>query len=105
MRRVRYGVGMSLDGFIADPADGTGYLVQEPTYDPRPFFDSIDTDRMGRGSFQMMLRQGSRSMPGMRNVVCSRTLRPEDFPEVTVVTDALAAVAALRAEAGKDIWL
>jgi hypothetical protein len=29
MRRVRYGVGMSLDGFIADAKGGTAYLVSD----------------------------------------------------------------------------
>ena len=42
MRRVRYGVGMSLDGFIADAGGGTSFLVSDPTYDSAPFFASID---------------------------------------------------------------
>lgn len=33
MRRVRYGVGMSLDGFIADPKGATNFLVSDPAYD------------------------------------------------------------------------
>ena len=106
MRRVRYGVGMSLDAFIADPADGVGILVQEPTYDAQTFLATVDTALLGRRSFEVMLRHGSRSMPGMRNYVFSRTLRAPDYPEVTVVgDDAVATVAAPRAEEGKDIWL
>ena len=44
---------------------------------------------------------------GLRTYVCSRTLRPADYPEVTVVADGAAdVVAALRAEPGeKDVWL
>jgi dihydrofolate reductase len=105
MRRVRYGVGMSLDAFIADPADGVGFLVHEPTYDHRTFLDAVDTALLGRRSFEVMLRHGGRSWPGLRNYVFSRTLRPQDFPEVTVVAEAVPTVAALRAEEGKDIWL
>jgi hypothetical protein len=30
VRRVRYGVGMSLDGFIADSLDGTSWMIGEP---------------------------------------------------------------------------
>ena len=104
MRRVRYGVGMSLDAFIADPQGGTGFLVTERDYDPRPFFASIDTVLMGRKTFEVA---GRRPYPGLSTYVFSRTLCSEDFPGVTIVSaeDATATVAALRAEEGKDIWL
>jgi dihydrofolate reductase len=106
MRRVRYGVGMSLDAFIADPKDGAGFLVQDPTYDFRPFFATVDAALLGRRTFEVMLRGGYRSWPGLRTYVFSRTLSARDFPEVTLVAeDAAAAVAALRAADGKDIWL
>jgi dihydrofolate reductase len=45
-------------------------------------------------------------MPGMRTVVVSSTLRPQDYSGVTIIgKDAEAAVAKLRAGPGKDIWL
>ena len=45
-------------------------------------------------------------MPGIRSVVFSRSLRPEDHPDVTIVADEPAAtVSALREADGKDIWL
>ena len=47
MRQVRYGVGMSLDGFIADGRDGTSWMIGDPTYDSRAFFASIDTVLVG----------------------------------------------------------
>jgi dihydrofolate reductase len=106
MKRVRYGVGMSLDGFIADRDDGTSWMMGDPGYDSKPFFQSIDTVLVGRRSYEVMLRYGSRSYPGMRTYVCSRTLRASDYPEVTVLGDnAVAAIAELRAGSGKDIWL
>jgi dihydrofolate reductase len=106
MRRVRYGVGMSLDGFIADGEGGTSFLVSDPTYDAAPFFASIDTVLMGRRTYLEAVRQGMRAYPGLRNYVFSRTLDPRDFPEVTIVgADAEATVADLRSGAGKDIWL
>ena len=107
MRRVRYGVGMSLDGYIAGPTGDLGYLVSDPAYDQRAFFAAIDTVVMGRLTYEAALRHGARGFPGMRAYVCSRTLAPADHPGVTVVAgDAAAAVAALRAEeGGKDIWL
>ena len=106
MRRVRYGVGMSLDGFIADSHDGTSWMIGDPRYDSKPFFASIDTVLIGRRSYEVMLRQGSRSYPGLRTYVFSRTLRAVDYPEVSMLgDDGMATVAGLRAESGKDIWL
>jgi riboflavin biosynthesis pyrimidine reductase len=47
VRRVRYGVGMSLDGFIADDRDGTSWMIGDPSFDSKPFFASIDTVLVG----------------------------------------------------------
>src|SRR6478672_11228600 len=102
MRRVRYGVGMSLDGFIADARDGMEWMIGDPGYDSKPFFASIDTVLVGRRSYEVMLRQGVRSYPGLRTFVFSRTLLASDYPEVTMVADdAPGVVAALRAAGGR----
>lgn len=107
MRRVRYGVGMSLDGFIADAKGGTSFLVSDPTYDSAPFFGSIDTVIMGRVTYEEAVRQGLRgAYPGLQTYVVSRTLRPDDYPEVTILGDDVEAkVISLRSGSGKDIWL
>jgi dihydrofolate reductase len=41
----------------------------------------------------------------MQTVVCSRTLRATDYPNVTIASDAAEAVSELKAKAGRDIWL
>jgi dihydrofolate reductase len=106
MRRIRYGVGMSLDGFIADATGRTGFLVSDPTYDSAPFFASIDTVLMGRVTYEEAVRQGMRVYPGLQNYVVSRTLLQDDFPEVTILGHNVErAVADLRDGTGKDIWL
>ena len=106
MSRVRYGVGMSLDGFIADLDDGTNWMTGDPGYDSKPFFASIDTVLVGRRSYEVMLRQGVRSYPGLRTYVFSRSLEATDYPEVTMLReDGAATVKGLRAGNGKDIWL
>ena len=106
MRRVRYGVGMSLDGFIADARGRTSFLVSDATYDSAPFFASIDTVLMGRVTYEEAVRQGMRAYPRLRNYVISRTMRPEDFPEVTILgKDVERTVAGLKSGSGKDIWL
>lgn len=104
MRRVRYGVGMSLNGFIADEQGNTDFLISDPTYDPAPFFASIDSVIMGRVTYESAVRQGMRAYAGLRNYVVSETLSAADYPEVTMLRDT-SAVADLRRAAGKDIWL
>jgi dihydrofolate reductase len=97
---------MSLDGFIADEKGGTGFLVSDSTYDSAPFFASIDTVLMGRRTYQEAARQGMRSYPGLKTYVISSTLRPDDYPEVTILgDDAERSIAGLRRAEGKDIWL
>lgn len=107
MRRVRYFVAMSLDGYIAGPAGEYDWIPTDPAIDFEAFFAEIDIVLMGRKTFEVALAQGTGgAMPGKRTYVFSRTLRPEDHLDVTIVAaDAASTVAALRAEEGKDIWL
>lgn len=106
MRRVRYAVAMSLDGYIAGPAGEYDWIIMDPAIDFAAFYKTIDTVLLGRRTFEFVRQGGDNSMAGMRTFVFSRTLRAEDFPKVTIVADdAAATVAALRAETGKDIWL
>jgi dihydrofolate reductase len=104
MRRIRYGVGMSLNGFIADRHGRTDFPVSDSTYDPAPFFASIDSVIMGRLTYEGAVRQGMRAYASLRNYVVSRTLSTADYPEVTILRDTRA-VAELRRASGKDIWL
>ena len=107
MRKVRYSVAASVDGYIADQRGGFDWIIMDPAIDFPAFFETIDTVLMGRRTFEVALQQGPEAaMPGMRKFVFSRTLRADDHPGVTIVTeDAASTVAALRAEDGKDIWL
>ncbi|MFN0056942.1 MAG: dihydrofolate reductase family protein [Planctomycetota bacterium] len=106
MRRVRYSVACSLDGFIAGPNGEHDWIIMDPSIDFAAFFASIDTVLLGRRTFEVARRQGSGGgMPGMEAIVCSRTLRPADYPGVTIRDDAVATVTDLKARAGKDIWL
>ena len=45
------------------------------------------------------------ALPGTRNIVFSRTLKPADFPQLTISDDAERVVADLRTKPGKDIAL
>jgi dihydrofolate reductase len=106
MRRIRYQVAASLDGYIAGPQGDYDWIPHDPDVDFKALFAQFDTLLMGRNTFEPMVKAGRATTPGMRTVVVSRTLRPADYPDVAVVSDRMAeTVAALRREPGKDIWL
>jgi len=107
MRRVRYSVAMSLDGFIAGPKGESDWIVMDPDLDFSALWAQFDTLLMGRKTYEAAVaRLGLSMMKGKRIVVASRTLNPKDHPEVTVVPDLTKAeMKALRKQGSKDIWL
>ena len=107
MRRVRYNVAATLDGFIAGPAGEFDWIPEDPTVDFAALFANVDTLLLGRRTYEVARAHGAPPWgPTMRAYVFSRTLRPEEHPDVTVVAgDPAATVASLRAEPGGEIWL
>jgi dihydrofolate reductase len=97
---------MSLDGYIAGPKGEADWITMDPEVDFTAIFSQFDTILVGRRTFDVMVAAGRASVPGMKTIVFSRTLRQEDHPEVAIVMDGQReAVAALKAGPGKDIWL
>jgi dihydrofolate reductase len=107
MRRIRYSVAMSLDGFIAGPQGEYDWIPNEPEIDWGAFMARFDTVLMGRRSYEAALgAPGGSALPGMATYVFSRTLRPEDHPGVTIVgTELGPTIEDLRRRGGKEIWL
>jgi dihydrofolate reductase len=110
MRRLRYGVAMSLDGFIAGPGGEADWIVMDPEIDFDAIAREYDTLLMGRRTFDAMGGAagpgGGGPFGGMTIVVASRTLRPGDRRGVTIAGPPVEeAVLALKQQPGKDIWL
>ncbi len=127
MRELVYYVGVSLDGFIAGPDDQIDFYPASEPYQAwmsTEFADALpthirrelgvdgapntrfDTVVMGRRTYDPALRVGITSpYAHLRQIVVSRALHAPD-PDVTIVrADPLAAVRALKQEAGLDIYL
>ncbi len=105
MRRVRYGVAMSLDAFLADANGAYDWIVMDSTVDFAAFYKDFDIALMGRRTFELARQGPGATLPGMQTVVCSKTLRAADHPDATVTADAIGTVSALKSRPGKDIWL
>jgi len=107
MRRLRYNVAMSLDGYIADEHDAFDWILNDETVDFAGLFARVDTIILGRRSYDVVRAQGAPWKPGTRVFVVSRTLAPESHDGVTIVSSDPAAVASsLRRESGGgEIWL
>ena len=106
MRRIRYVVATSADGYIAGPKGEADWIIIDPEIDFNAIFAEFDTVFVGRRTFDSMTQGHSSDLFGMKTYVFSTTMRQSDHPKVTVVSDNIdKTISAVRAEPGKDIWL
>ena len=106
MRRVRYSVAMTLDGYVAGPKGESDWITIDPDIDFAALASSFDTMLLGRKTYEAARQQGGGpAMPGLQPYVLSSTLRQADCPGVTVSDNARETVSKLKAAPGKDIWL
>jgi dihydrofolate reductase len=108
MKRIRYSVATSLDGFIAGPNGEYDWIEPDPEVDFAKFWAEFDTLLMGRHTYELAIgARGKSAFQGMKTFVVSRTLRAADHPQVTVLPEITKAVLqSMRKQPGeKDIYL
>jgi dihydrofolate reductase len=107
MKRLRYQVAVSLDGFIAGTKGEYDWIVGDPSIDFGALFKEFDTAVMGRKTYEVLTAQGGNgSLTGLDVVVFSKSLPPSTSKGVRVTRDdAGEVVKALKAQPGRDIWL
>jgi dihydrofolate reductase len=108
MRRLRYNVAMSLDGYIADSQGRFDWIPNDDTVDFAGLFARVDTFILGRRTYETVLANGEPPwQPDMRVYVVSRSLPAGPHTGVTGVRDDPVPLArSLRHESGDgEIWL
>ena len=109
MRKIIYGAGTSLDGYIARLDGSLDFLHVRPSnYSMGPFFKTIDVALMGRKTYEVGVRMsgGKFQSHGLPCYIFSRSL-PEGERDgaVFVREEPKRFVEELRKKKGKDIWL
>lgn len=106
MRKLRYVVAASLDGYIAGPKGEYDWIIIDPEIDFDALFRQFDTAVLGSNSLQSLEDMGENFPAHLNIVVFSKTLQQRDHPRVTIVAESPEErVAALRAQPGRDIML
>jgi dihydrofolate reductase len=107
MKKIRYCVAMSLDGYIAGPNGEADWIVIDPDMNFAELWAQFDTSLMGRRTYEAArARLGETSMQRIKTIVVSRTLRQADHPKATILSKLTPDwFQALRKQKGKDIWL
>lgn len=69
MRRIRFAVAASLDGYIAGAKGEADWIIMDPDIDFSAIIKEFDTLLVGRRTFETMVRGGNAAMPGMKTFV------------------------------------
>lgn len=107
MRRLRYQVAMSLDGFIAGPKGEYDWIPMDPEIDFQALFAQFDALVMGRNTFLPMAESATDQPFNDKQIyVVSKTLDQANYPNVVVLPEEWQdEIRVLKQREGKDIWL
>lgn len=109
MRKVIYGVGISLDGYIARPDGSVDFLFMPKDYSMGPFFRRIDAAVMGRKTYEVGLQMSGGDTfngYGLKCYVFSKKQKAGERKGVTFVRESPRQwLANQQGQKAKDIWL
>jgi dihydrofolate reductase len=106
MKKIRYGVAMSLDGYIGAANGEYDWIVQDPEINFAEIWARFDIFIMGRKTYEPAAARVGAFFQGKKTVVVSRTLRQADHPTLTIISELTRnKIQRLRQESQKDIWL
>lgn len=115
MRKLKYHVASSVDGFIATEADTYEAFMQERLVKEGEHLadyaaslaSAYDTLLMGRRTYEPALKVGvTDPYPNHETYVFSRSMKESPNPRVKLITeDAVGVVKRLKEQPGKDIYL
>lgn len=110
MRRVRFSVAVSLDGYIAGPGGEMDWLVwsDDAATLAKAHWQGFDTVLLGRKTYDVAARSGQAGGDpgGIHSFIFSRSLTESPSPHARLVADdAVGFVRALKGEPGQDILL
>jgi len=106
MRKVTYGAAVSLDGYIAGDNDRIDWLrwSDDVATITSRYWETVDCVLVGRKTYDVGLKSGTKSYPGKVTYVFSRTARLETSDSlVQVSSDAVEFVRTLKHGNGKGI--
>jgi len=107
MKRIRYRVAMSLDGYIAGPNGEADWIVSDPEVNFAEIWAQFDTLLMGRRTYEPAAAGlGEAAFAGVTVFVASRTMRSADHPNITILSELTRdKLQAVRDQSRKDVWL
>ena len=107
MRKVQYGVAVSLDGYIAGPNGEADWIRIDPEIDFSAIWAQFDTLLMGRKTYEAAIKRlGRAAFSGKVVFVFSKHLEPQGHPGVTIVSELTRPwMRSLKSQEGEDIWL
>jgi dihydrofolate reductase len=104
-RKVIYGVGISIDGYIARPDGAVDFLFMPKDYSMALFFNRIDVAIMGRRTYEVAKKMGG-AQGGLKTYVMSQSLPAGEREGMTfTAASPRELMSELRDQPGKDIWL